>query len=179
LLVEINIAEDHLVKVVSSTERVIRNKSSDPQSIKNYIHTDEWGYAAGNSQIIDCVMELENETIVAKDHPTSSAYSIRIETKEKVLRPNQTAKFRSKWVEYKYVNDVLFYHFAIPTVDPEIEVRLPPELDCMIGFGASEENIQPYHYTIRKRLVGTYFPHQHMSVRWWPKATGERDRRPR
>src|SRR6516225_5870691 len=35
LLVEINIAEDHLVKVVSSTERVIRNKSSDPQSIKN------------------------------------------------------------------------------------------------------------------------------------------------
>ena len=25
-------------------------------------------------------------------------------------------------------------------------------------------------YLMRRRLVGTYFPHQSMSVRWWPKV---------
>jgi len=169
LLVEITLLSPNVVKVTSSTERVIRNKSTYPTSIKNYAHIDEWGYADGKSEIQDCEMELEGHTFKAVGAPIVDAFSIQVTTGEKQLSPNQSATFRAKWTEYKNINDTLFYHFTIPTINPEVEVRIAPEIDCSIGFGTPTQNVEPYYYVMRRRLVGTYFPHQSMSVRWWPK----------
>lgn len=68
------------------------------------------------------------------------------------------------------MNDLLVYHFTVPTINPEIEIQVPEELEYSVEFGTPAENIEKLQYTSRKRLVGTYFPHQHMTARWWPKA---------
>lgn len=168
LLVEVALVSDRLVKVTSSVERTIRNKSAYPQTIKNLMHIDEWGYAAGQSQVIECVLEIDGQTFDAGPAQID-AYSVLRQTEEKTLRPNQTAKLRARSVEYRNINDIVYFHFMAPTINPEIEVRVPPELDCNFGFGGPGENIVTLAYAPRKQLEGTYFPHQSMSVRWWPK----------
>jgi hypothetical protein len=169
LLVAIELLSASVVKVTSSSERTIRNKSAYTQPIKNFVHVDEWGHAAeGRSEIIDCLLEIEGETFRPDRDLIADAYSIQISTEEKQLKPHQTAILRARWIEYKNINDVNFYHYTIPTIDPEIEVRPAQEIDCSIGFGTPAEYVES-HYSIKKQLVGTYFPHQNMSIRWWPK----------
>jgi hypothetical protein len=174
LLIEIAISRSNpnVVSVTSSAERLVRNKSSYPQSIKNIIHIDEWNYAIGRSKIIECSLTIDGSTVKPTTPPVSDDFSIQTATDEKQLNPDQIATLRSKWTEYKNMNDVTFFHFTIPTIDPEVEVRTPQEIDALIGFGTPTQNIQPFHYyPMRKKMVGTYFPHQSIHVRWWPKKT--------
>jgi hypothetical protein len=78
-----------------------------------------------------------------------------------------------KHKEYRRDNDVVSFYFGMPTLNPEIEVRLPPTLDCSISFGtADSDSATEFQYAKRSRLNGVYFPHQAMSVRWWPKGPG-------
>jgi hypothetical protein len=168
-LTEIELAGDNVVKVTSSVQRTIRNKSAYPQPIKNYVHIDEWGYAVGRSEILECVLVLEGHTLAAANPPTVHTYSLEVSTEERQLKPDQTVVFRTRWIEYKNINDQLFFHYTIPTLDPEVEVKGPPEIEADIGFGTPVQNVEEFHYAMRRRLVGTYFPHQSISVRWWPK----------
>ena len=172
LLVEIAETNDpRVVKVTSYSERRIRNKSAYPLPLKGYAAIDEWGYdGVGKSEIFDCVMEIGGETIAPTSKPVADEFAVQVSTAEKSLNPDQVAMLRSRRVEYKNINDINFYHFTIPTVDPEIEVRAFDGLGVSIGFGTPTQNIETSRYSLRKRLVGTYFPHQNMSVRWWPKA---------
>ena len=120
-------------------------------------------------------MTIEGQTYSAQA-PTVLEYSIEVKTEEKQLKPNQTAVLLSKFIEYKNINDINFYHFTIPTVKPEIAVRPLPDLDVAISFGGPSD-AEPYQYEIRKRLDGTYFPHQNMSVRWWPKSASDESKK--
>jgi hypothetical protein len=169
LLVEIETTENGLVRVTTSLERKIRNKSAYPEEIQNMAHIDEWGLRqAGKSEIIECTLNINGDVVSAGD-PKTDAYTVLRETEKRTLKPNQTAILRGKWVEYKSTNDALYYHFAAPTINPEIEVRGTKELDCNFGFGTPNVNIVTLAYAPRKQMIGTYFPHQAMNVRWWPK----------
>ncbi len=170
LVVEIAPVATNIVKVTSSVERVIRNKSAYPQPIKNFVHLDEWGYANIKSEIVECFFELEGKKFLMGE-PIVDAYTIQVRTEEQQLEPDQTVTLCAKWIECKNINDVVYFHFTNPTINPEVEVKNAQELDFIIGFGTPVQNVEPSHYTNRKRLVGTYFPHQNISVRWWPKAT--------
>jgi len=150
--------------------QTVPTRGTYPQSIKNLTHIDEWGrVGTGQSQVTECVLEIDGVVLNAGD-AQRDAYSVLRQTEEKILRPDQVAKIRSKSLEYKSSNDDIHFHFMAPTIDPEIEVRVSPELDCLFGFGTPTENIETLNYALRKRLLGTYFPHQSMRVRWWPKT---------
>jgi hypothetical protein len=98
LLVELELVSTNVVKVTSSVERIIRNKSAYPQSVKNYTHIDEWGYEAGRSEILECISELEGKTFAA-NAPVTHAYSLEANTEEQLLKPDQTALLRARYVE--------------------------------------------------------------------------------
>jgi hypothetical protein len=169
LLVTIDNIGNGVVRITSSVERTIRNRSAYPQDIKNITHIDDWGYhQVGRAEIVECILEIEGVSIDAGE-PKINAYSVYRETPEKTLKPDQVANLRSRYIEYKPINDDLHYSFATPTMNPEIEVHVPSDLDCIFGFGTPSENAVESKYTPRKQLIGTYFPHQSMRVRWWPK----------
>src|SRR5205823_2447688 len=148
MLVEFSMTGNNVVKIISSIERTIRNKSAYAHPIKNYVHVDEWGYESGMSEILECLLEIEGQTFAAPSN-VRDAFTVRADTEEKSLQPDQVAKMRSKWVEYKNINDDLYYNFNIPTIDPEIEVRSPPELESVTGFGTLVQNIESYQYVPR------------------------------
>jgi len=86
------------------------------------------------------------ETYNQSGSAIKTGYSVEVCTTEKQLHPNQTAILRTSSVECKHVNDQSNYHFAIPTIDPEIEVRKKPdELAVTIGFGTPTQNIEKSH----------------------------------
>jgi hypothetical protein len=171
LLVKIESIGDGLVRITSHVERTIRNRSAYPQTMRNVTHMDEWGYQkAGASEIIECILEIDGVAIDANG-PNKDAYSVYRHTTQKTLKPDQVSNLRSKYVEYKPVNDDLHYSFSTPTKNPEIEVQASDDLDFIYSFGtpSENENVVVSRYAPRKQLTGTYFPHQAMRVRWWPK----------
>jgi hypothetical protein len=172
LLIKIKSIGTGLVRITSHVERTIRNRSAYPQSIRNITHIDEWGYQkAGASEVVECILEIDGVPTGA-DEPKKDAYSVYRQTTEKTLKPGQVANLRSKYVEYKPINDDLHYSFAAPTINPEIEVQVSDDLDCIFNFGTpteNAENVVVSKYAPKKQLIGTYFPHQAMRVRWWPK----------
>jgi hypothetical protein len=172
LLINIEHVSNELIKVTTSTERTIRNRSAYPQKINNIAHIDEWGYQVGHSQILECVLKIDGVEIRA-EKPQINSYSVYCETAEKTLKPNQEATLRSKYIDYKPVNDDLHYSFAAPTVNPEIEVHAPDDLDWFCNFGTPDENAENVVVSgiaPKRQLKGTYFPHQSMRIRWWPKS---------
>ena len=172
LLINIEHVSNELVKVTTSTERTIRNRSAYPQT-----HIDEWGYQqVGHSQILECILTIDGVETPA-NKPQLNAYSVYCATAEKTLKPNQEAILRSKYIDYKPINDDLQYSFAAPTIDPEIEVHAPDDLGWFCNFGTPDEtaeNVVVSGITPKRQLRGTYFPHQSMRVRWWPKSTQQK-----
>jgi hypothetical protein len=173
LLIKIENIGNGVVKVISATERTIRNRSAYPQPINNILHIDEWGYKQTGTpaEILECVLEIDGTSIEAAE-PKIDDHSVYSATEEKPLKPNQVAILRSKWIEYKPVNDDLHYSFGVPTINPEIVVKASDDLDFIYNFGTPSENAENVivsKYEPRKELIGTYFPHQSMRVRWWPK----------
>jgi hypothetical protein len=165
--VDIRLVSDDVVEVTSALERTVRNKSSYPERIEARLDTDEWGFAERASQILECHIEIDGRQIPC-GQPTRESHSVLARTEYQQLSPDQTARLRYKWIEYKRTNDQLNYHFAYPTLNPEIEVRVPESLDWLCGFGTPGQ-IEEYRYAPRKRFRATYFPHQTMTVRWWGK----------
>ena len=172
LLINIDNVGNGVVRITTAVERTIRNRSAYPEKINNITHIDEWGHQQiGRAEIVECILEIEGAPIDAEE-PKINEYSVYRATAEKTLKPDQVANLGSKYIEYKPVNDDLHYSFAWPTINPEIEVHVPDDLDCIYNFGTPDENAESVvlsKYTPRKQLIGTYFPHQSMRVRWWPK----------
>jgi hypothetical protein len=172
LLVKIESVEDGFVRVMSHVERTIKNRSAYPQRIRNVTHIDEWGYQRAAAEIVECDLEIGG-VLTHADEPKKDAHSVYRHTPEKTLKPNQVANLSSKYLEYKPVNDDIHYGFMAPTINPEIEVQISDDLDCIFTFGTASENdlnVVANKYVLKKQLIGTYFPHQSMRVRWWPKS---------
>jgi hypothetical protein len=171
LLVHIEKVSSDVVRVTCSVERMVINRSSYDEDVKQFVHADEWGFKNHQSEILECGYELGNEREIAHSRARDD-FTVRADV-EKVakLKPGKSVRLFSKWIEYRRNNDVLYLHFNVPTTNPEITVRPSQELDVQIGFGNPDPTVEPHQYEIRKQLQGTYFPHQLMSVRWWPKPT--------
>jgi hypothetical protein len=170
LLVEIELLPDHIVRVTTSIERTHKNITAYPEKIRAYLHIDDWGFAAGPSKIINCDMIKDGQTFQGIS-VEAEPFREKWQTEEVEIAPGKTFKSFSKYQEYRRNNDVVSYYFGSPTQNPEIEVRLPPELECSIGFGSASLDIERFAYANRSRLTGMYFPHQAMNIRWWPKVT--------
>lgn len=170
LVVTLEQVNSEAVKVTSMIERKLKNITAYPEKCRNYAHIDEWRFSEGQSEIVECTIQAEGGEPLQSGSPVRDAYTVRAETPEISVEPGQTVKLCSKWIEYRRTNDVSYYHFSAPTVQPEIDVRIPPQLDHMFGFGTADKNIETYRYIDRATLRGTYFPHQAMHVRWWPKG---------
>jgi hypothetical protein len=172
LLVKIETVEDGFVKVTSHVERTIKNRSAYPQSIRNVTHIDEWGYQKDSAQIVECDLEIGGVVTLASE-PKKDSYSVYRHTPEKNLKPNQVANLSSKYIEYKPANDDIHYSFAAPTINPEIEVQISDNLDCIFSFGTAGENdlnVAASKYAPKKQLIGACLGGQSMRVRWWPKS---------
>jgi hypothetical protein len=59
------------VRVMSSIERVIENKSSYVGNIKNYVHIDEWGFPSGKSEILECSLKVGDQPASLGGEPCS------------------------------------------------------------------------------------------------------------
>jgi hypothetical protein len=170
LVVEIKLLPDHVVEVTTSIERHITNITAYPEKYRAYLYIDEWGFPIGVSQILECYLLIDGKKISGKSLK-AEPFRLKWSSADVDIAPRKTFTSFSKYQEFRRDNDTISVFLATPTLNPEIEVRLPDELDCSIGFGASETSIVKYEYANRSRLNGTYFPHQAMSVRWWPKVT--------
>jgi hypothetical protein len=172
LLIEIKLLENNTVEVTTSIERTIRNITAYSEKARNFIYIDDWGFENGPSQIIACNLIFNSKTY--EGTPVNvEPFRQKQETEEVNIGPNETYTVFSKFKEFKRSNDIAYVHLSAPTLNPEIEVRLPPELDRSFSFGGVGTSIERHYYADRERLSGMYFPHQAMNVRWWPKPVAD------
>jgi hypothetical protein len=169
MLVQIEEIGDGAVRVTESIERRIKNISSVRQQIQAYLHVDEWGFAE-KSRILECQIETDEIGPLKFEreeyHPN---LSVSGKTALVGVNPGQSATLVMKGIEIKRTNDDLSWVFLAPTINPVIEVRLPPSLEFESNFGTANERIDISQISNRRELQGTYFPGQRMRVHWWPK----------
>jgi len=172
LLIKLELQSDHVVEVTTSIERKGRNITAYPEKLFAYLHIDDWGFVDRPSIILECRLIANN--IPFEGHAvTAEPFREKWLSDEAEIGPSGTFTMLSKYKEYRRDNDVVYYFFGMPTKNPEIEVRLPPELDYSISFGGADTAIERSEYADRSQFNGMYFPHQAMSVRWWPKSAAE------
>jgi|SRR5712664_1391087 len=170
LVVEVKLLPNHVVEVTTSIERSCRNITAYPEKHRAYISFDEWEFPNGPSKMIECQMSANGQTFMA-EKTRVEGYGEKWETKEATIKPNETFKIYAKFQEYRRDNDIVIFHFTMPSQDPEIEVKISPELAHTVSFGGPDET-EKFSYAERYQLKGMYFPHQAMNVRWWPKKSG-------
>ncbi len=170
LLIEVTLWSAHVVEVTTSIERRGRNITAYPEKLFAYLYIDDWGFADGLSRILECRLIANNRHFEGHKVTAEASSRVKWQSDEAEIGPSGTFTMLSKYTEYRRDNDVVYYFFGMPTKNPEIEVRLPPELDYSISFGGADPAIERSQYADGSQSNGMYFPHQAMSVRWWPKA---------
>jgi hypothetical protein len=170
-LVQIEKLDDNFVRVTSTLTRRIRNVGASPEKMKPYIHIDDWGFKGEPSKVIECKIALDGGPIVfGKQKPTKSSSILFEGEDEQLIKPDHYVTVISKWSEVRQSNDSVYLSLETPTVNPEIEVRAPHDLEIARTFGSTSDKVE--HIGDRGILTGTYLPKQYMVVRWWPKPNG-------
>jgi hypothetical protein len=162
---DVKLLEGHMVEVTTSVERTIKNITAYPAKGQNLLHMDEWGFPDKKSEIIACNISFNGVTHEGSAVDTDES-RLKWETLELIIGPSESFTIFSKLKEYRRDNDVAYMHFATPTMNPEIEVRIAPELDRHISFGGAATTVTKRQYADREALSGMYFPHQAMKLRW-------------
>lgn len=158
-----------IVKVTSTSERVVENISSHPEKTRAAIATDEWGVKDRVSQILQCALVKDGESPRQHTGVKQGEWSISAATEEVSVDRGKSVTLYYKVVEYKHINDECRMAFQIPTKNPEIEVEISETLEFSSGFSHRAEVIeQPL--ANRVTLNGTFLPSQSMGARWWPKV---------
>ena len=166
-LVKIEKIGEDSVRVTSETRRRIRNIGSTAAKIGPRLHIDEWGFAEGRSEILECRMEVAGRPTIYAVRKDTTDLTILFEGKEVPIKPGDYFTLISKWQEFKRHNDMVFVNFTIPTINPEIEVQKPDGFTVSKSFGSASEAIEELS-TGREVVYGTYLPYHIMLVRWWP-----------
>jgi hypothetical protein len=166
--VKITKIDDEHVRVTVTTERTLKNISSDPQPIRAFSHIDEWGFAQ-RSRIEICRLELPDGTVIQPELPKKYDWTIEQSTPFRTIQPGQSAKSETKFSvsEVRRVNDQMIASYTAPTKNPEMQLDVPEEIICQGGFG-SEEPVDRLAMN-RQVLRGMYFPPAHMRLRWYPR----------
>jgi hypothetical protein len=157
------------VRLTHTIERTSINISNGKEKTRAYITMDEWGFAEP-SHIHECRLDF-----YGRSYPCSSlektAATITASSDYVDVPPGDKVLTVAKTSEIKRNNDDASYAYLSPTRKPEIEVTIPSDLDYTVEFGRSEYQVVKEQYGNRHIMQGTYFPVQHMRIRWWPKPT--------
>jgi hypothetical protein len=160
------------VRVTIETERRVRNITSQRRPIVGYIHIDEYRFPKEGSKILDCRAWVDGEKYVTFKEIVRDDSTLLAKTDEIYVNPKECGTMASTSVEVKRPNDHMSFVFLSPTRDPEAIIDLPPEFDCSFGFGPHDANTtiakSAHDNSRRYSMTGTYFPHQHMRLRFWP-----------
>jgi hypothetical protein len=171
--VQVEAATDDVVRVTTTLDRTVVNKTKNKQSIQAWIEAEDYGFPDGPTEIVKCTVEeygtsnkLESTTQeMKKGHYQES------KTGDLDILPDKSAKIAAKIIQYRRTNDAIYETFRTPIVNPIIEVFIDESrFDHEVTFGTHGEVTKDQfqnHYT----LSGVYFPGQFMVVRWWPKKS--------
>ena len=172
MLVEITEINDELVRVHMSTERTIRNVSRYAEPMQGRYAIDEWGFPGHPSRIDRCTLELGGETLSGDDNPEyNKGDALGKITAERKIKPEETAKLVSVGSEVHRNNGELLMGFRAPTIQPIVDIRVPPGFKHSCSFGVPDEKVASSDIVQRYRLNGTQFPGQNTRVRWWRDPT--------
>jgi hypothetical protein len=168
--VKIDKITDKVVRVTTSFERTVENKSKSNRPVQAWYEAEDFNFCEGVTEMIECGVEGEdpsqsNKSTTSKRHQ----HHVEIKTPELPVRPGKKARVWGKAIQYRRTNDCMWENFRVPIVNPEIEVLIDEnEFSHEIQFGTPADWTKSEygnHYT----LSGVYFPGQFMFVRWWPK----------
>ena len=157
----------NFVRVTSTLTRRLKNITAHAEKLRLYIHIDDWGYKNESSKVLECKVTLEDGTVVLAKEQKEINSTIRAEGAEQTIKPGERATFVSKWSEIRQTNDAVYLNIGAPTINPEIEVRVPHGFQFSRAFGSSSEKLEMLGD--REILSGTFLPQQLSVVRWWPK----------
>lgn len=161
------------VRFTLTSERTLRNITNGTERLKASAVIDEWGFDE-LSQIHECRLEFGGRPYSTSSNRTT-AETISAESEEVDIPPGHTATLLVKTTEIRRSNDDWSVAYLSPTRNPEIEV-IAPSHECKVEFGRAEYLVKKETYGHRHRMQGTYFPTQHMRLRWWPKTMGKPDK---
>ena len=170
LEISIKLSHENTVRVETKIERHIKNIGKATAETRPFLHADEWGFEE-KTIIIESKIILEDGTTI-KGEPTPTTGSRLLYSGESCdIKSGHTYKSVSRFSETRRNNDIVTFHFMTPTRNPVIEIEIDRTLDHFIEFGTANEKWEKAEYSNRYTLKGTYFPHQKMTVRWWPKTS--------
>jgi hypothetical protein len=159
---------DGTVEVTWSLEREIENISANTQEVTPMISADNWGVKNGTPKILRCEFTRgDDKPACFSQIDTSHAVAISAKMPPVALKPKEKIRTIVQAIEYKRANDILQIGLKTPTVNPQIEVHLPPGFDGNYGF-AHRGDMTQEEFTPRKTLKGTFLPGMSITVRWWP-----------
>jgi hypothetical protein len=165
--VEVKRINEDVVFVTTSFDRNLINKTSTTQKKSGLYTIPEFHFPNGESIILECGIENENERI--NDFQTERKEQVvRATTKEISVPPGKTVRVWGKATQYRRSRDIIYETFGTPAINPEIEVVVPDDMMHTTEFGTIGD-VKEARYTKRYQLHGVYFPGQYMFVQWWPK----------
>jgi hypothetical protein len=170
--VEIHKADDSNVKVITSFEKTIRNKTNIARNEKGLYTVLNLAFSNGPVEILECAIECGIQRVNEFTTKYNDDNQLNAETKEIAIPAGAAARLYGKAIQYRRVDDIIYETFRAPAIDPEIEVIISDEFEHGVTFGTAGEVIQSA-YGRRYKLSGVYFPGQFMYVRWWPKEVQE------
>lgn len=174
-------AQRDCVRVIVDVERRLKNITANKEPLQGYTHIDEYRFDQESSKILACSACLEGEAAVSFTEAVKDEATVQAKTNEVYVQPKGYGILSATSVEIRRANDHVSFVYLSPTKDPEAIVELPSELDCGFNFGSphtkTEETKSAHDNSRRYSMTGTYFPHQHMRLRFWkkpqePKAAG-------
>jgi hypothetical protein len=172
--VEIEKGTEHegTVKVTTTFERLIRNKTKTKKPLGVWYEADDYNLANGPTRILECSIEEEDDATISEKttEQATKSHWVEAKTKDISVRPNCRAKLSGKAVQFRRINDSMIESFRYPIINPEIRVIIDEkEFDHVATFGTAQDEKTKSKYDNHYTLSGVYFPNQVMHVRWWPK----------
>jgi len=165
--VEIVRENEETVKVTTSFEWLLENKTSTTQKKNGLYSVPEFDFPNGRTEIVECGIQSGDQRLM-EFHSTNHENVITASTDEIDVAPGTTALVWGKAVQYRRTSDLVYETFGTPAVDPVIEVVISDDFQHVKEFGTVGD-VEEARYSPRYQLRGVYFPGQYMLVRWWPR----------
>jgi hypothetical protein len=166
-VVEIKKVDADAVLIITTFERTLVNKASFKRTLPALYTVEDLNFPNGPSEILECEIQDESGNI-KRAEPVRGPHGLEAKSDDITVEPGHKIKVRGKATQYRRTNDIIFETFLAPTVNPQIEVMIPDDLEVWVQFGTAGD-VEKAKYRNLYTLSGVYFPNQIMSVRWWPK----------
>jgi hypothetical protein len=149
-----------LVETTWTWNRKLKNISNKKQEFKLFLGVDDFGFKDHSAKVHNCELQMDSgERVVWTPH----------EPKMVCINPEQKFEVYQKCSEVHRSNGVSFFVVFQPSVDPEITIIHPDDIECgHPQFVHPNNTIQTVQLN-RYRLKGTFMPYQPVIVRWTPK----------